>query len=155
MQKFVNALTLALILMSAPAFAVDSGGSSGGNSGGNSDNTAAMASMDSVRQLIDAQDYQSAWDALSQITKADTENADAWNLLGFSSRKLGKMKSAAYAYSNALRIKPKHLGALEYQGEMFVILGDLDKAKANLEKLQALCGNCEEAQDLASAIAKG
>ena len=148
-------LTLALALIATPILAVDTGGGSGGSGGGSSDSAPTVASMDSVRQLIDAENYQSAWSALSQITAVDTENADAWNLLGFSSRKLGKMKSAAFAYSMALRIDPKHLGALEYQGEMFMILGELDKAKANLEKLQTLCGDCEEAQDLAAAVAKG
>lgn len=147
--------TLALALIATPSLAVDTGGGSGGSGGGSSDTAPTVASMDSVRQLIDAEDYQSAWNALSQITAVEPENADAWNLFGFSSRKLGKMKSAAFAYSNALRIQPKHLGALEYQSEMFIKMGALDKAKANLEKLQSLCGDCEEAQDLAAAIAKG
>jgi hypothetical protein len=44
------------------------------------------------------------------------------------------------------------LGALEYQGELFITTGKLDQAKANLAKLQGLCGTCEEAQDLEAAL---
>jgi hypothetical protein len=46
-----------------------------------------------------------------------------------------------------------HKGALEYQGELFVELGQLDKAKENLAKLNHLCWfGCEEASDLKEAI---
>ena len=53
----------------------------------------------------------------------------------------------------ALKINPAHLGALEYQGEMYVETGKLDNAKANLAVLKKLCGDCEQADDLAKAIA--
>jgi hypothetical protein len=51
-------------------------------------------------------------------------------------------------------VNPDHIGALEYQGELFVMTGQLDRAKANLDRLNNLCGNCEEAEDLAKALAK-
>ena len=54
------------------------------------------------------------------------------------------MSEKYYAY--ALRLNPNHLGALEYQGELFVQTDRIAKAKANLAKLQGLCGNCEDAQ---------
>ena len=54
----------------------------------------------------------------------------------------------------ALDFNPDHKGALEYQGEMYVELGQLDKAKANLAKLVKLCPDgCEEREDLEKAIA--
>jgi len=37
-------------------------------------------------------------------------------------------------YTAALELTPKHLGALEYQGELFIALGDLESAAQNLEK---------------------
>jgi hypothetical protein len=40
----------------------------------------------------------------------------------------------------ALSEDPNHLGALEYQGEMFVDLGQKDNALANLMKLKELVG---------------
>ena len=52
---------------------------------------------------------------------------------------------------------PRHLGALEYQGELFVETGRLDQARRNLAILTALCPKgCEELEDLQEAIkAKG
>ena len=157
MIKISTALLAIACLIAGSAMAVDSGGSSGGSSGDNSRKKThvAVPSLERARAATDDGNFQTARDLLRQITAAEPDNADAWNLLGFSSRKLGKLQSAALAYKNALQINPKHLGALEYQGELFLIQGDLDKAKANLETLQSLCGPCEEAQDLAKAIAKG
>ena len=62
------------------------------------------------------------------------------------------MDVAATSYTAALKINPGHLGALEYQGEMYLELGQTDAAMANLKKLQGLCGDCEEATDLAESI---
>ncbi len=57
------------------------------------------------------------------------------------------------AYERALKLDPQHAGALEYQGELFVILGEPDKARANLVLIEAICGTgCEEYVDLAEAI---
>ena len=93
---------------------------------------------------------------LDKITADEPQNADAWNLRGFANRKLGNMDVAATSYTAALKINPGHLGALEYQGEMYLELGQTDAAKENLKKLQGLCGDCEEATDLAESIgAKG
>ena len=48
---------------------------------------------------------------------------------------------------------PSHKGALEYQGELFVELGQIDKAKGNLGKLNRIClFGCEEYDDLKQAI---
>jgi hypothetical protein len=64
-------------------------------------------------------------------------------------------KDAATYYSKSLSINPKHLGALEYQGELFIQTKKLSLAKKNLEKLKVLCGiNCEEYKDLKAAIEK-
>jgi len=109
-----------------------------------------------AKAKIDAEDYAAALPLLDKITGDEPQNADAWNLRGFANRKLGNMDVAATSYTAALTINPGHLGALEYQGEMYLELGQTDAAKANLKKLQGLCGACEEATDLAESIdAKG
>ena len=36
-------------------------------------------------------------------------------------RKLGNMEMAAKNYEKALSLDPKHKGALEYQGQLFII----------------------------------
>jgi len=57
-------------------------------------------------------------------------------------------------YERALWLDPDHRGALEYQGELFLLLGDVDKAEANLAHLEKVCpDDCEEAEELAEAIA--
>jgi tetratricopeptide (TPR) repeat protein len=107
----------------------------------------------SPRAKIKAKDYAGA---IAELTPylATNHHADVYNLLGFSHRKSGNMRSAATFYAKALDFDANHKGALEYQGEMFVELGQLDKAQANLARLVTLCpAGCEEREDLERAIA--
>ena len=107
-----------------------------------------------VRAKIKAKDYRAAIDDLNKIADT-TQHADVYNLLGFSFRKSGDMKNGATFYAKALDFDPNHKGALEYQGEMYVELGQVDKAKLNLAKLVTLCpSGCEEREDLEKAIAE-
>ncbi len=115
--------------------------------------TASVADYQTAEAAILAGNYTEALPILAAITAAEPQNADAWNLLGFASRKSGDLPAAGVAYGKALAINPEHLGALEYQGEMYLELMQPDKAMENLVKLQAICGDCEEAADLAEALA--
>ena len=109
--------------------------------------------LTAVRVLIKAKDYKAAIADLTKIADT-TQHADVYNLLGFSHRKSGDLKTGGTFYAKALDFNPDHLGALEYQGEMYVELGQVDKAKANLAKLVTLCPTgCEEREDLEKAIA--
>jgi Flp pilus assembly protein TadD len=110
------------------------------------------AVLEEARAAIDAGDYSGAMASLTEVVAADPQNADALNLLGYASRKSGDMANAATYYEAALAINPSHFGALEYQGEMFVMLDQMDAAKANLAKLEAECAPCEEFDDLSAAI---
>ncbi|MDB5657861.1 MAG: Tetratricopeptide 2 [Cypionkella sp.] len=105
-----------------------------------------------AKAKIAAEDYAGALPLLDQLTKDQPENADAWNLRGYANRKLGNMDVAAVSYTTALKLNPGHLGALEYQGELYLELGQTDAAMSNLKTLQGLCGDCEEANELAEAI---
>jgi tetratricopeptide (TPR) repeat protein len=90
---------------------------------------------------------------LKQADRSYANNADINNLLGFSSRNLKQFAASAKYYKKALRINPNHLGALEYQGELFLQTKKVSAAKKNLAKLKKLCGeNCEEYLDLKKAI---
>lgn len=107
----------------------------------------------SVRAKIKAKDFKGAIAELTPMLQTH-QHADVYNLLGFSLRKSGDLKQAATFYAKALDFDPEHKGALEYQGEMFIELGQVDKAKANLVKLVKLCPQgCEEREDLEKAIA--
>ncbi len=144
--RFSVVALIGLSAFSAPAF-------SAGSEDTSSQSPATVGSYADAKDLIYQANYSKAREILKGITAAEPGNADAWNLLGFSSRKMGDLRAASKAYSKALDINPGHLGALEYQGEMFIQMGDGDKAKANLVKLQDLCGTCEEQRDLQKALA--
>ena len=105
-----------------------------------------------ARAKIKAKDFAGAIAELTPLLA--TQHADIYNLMGFSLRKSGDLKQAATFYAKALDFNADHRGALEYQGEMFVELGQIDKAKVNLAKLMTLCPQgCEEREDLTKAIA--
>jgi len=109
--------------------------------------------LGSARAKIKAKDFKSAITELTPIL-ATHQHADVYNLMGFSLRKSGDLKQAATFYAKALDFNPEHKGALEYQGEMFVELGEIHKAKVNLARLVTLCpAGCEEREDLEKAIA--
>ena len=68
---------------------------------------------------------------------------------------MGNLDKAAQYYDKALKISPKHKGALEYQGEMFLTQGNLKKAEANLKKLKKICFlGCKEEKMLKESIMK-
>lgn len=135
-------LLLIAAFLAVPAFAMD-----------NDDDEQAAPDLESARGLIDAGDYEAAIPVLEGLAAAEPADADAANLLGFANRKLGRLDEAGVWYTRALAADPGHLGALEYQGELFIMLGDTDAAGANLDRLTELCGDCEEREDLAAAIA--
>jgi len=106
-----------------------------------------------IRSLIEAKNFSAALSALQAADKTFPNNADINNLLGYSARNLKQYKPAATYYAKALKIDPKHLGALEYQGELFMLTKKTSEAKKNLAKLKSLCGvNCGEYIDLKKAI---
>jgi Flp pilus assembly protein TadD len=108
--------------------------------------------LSAVRAMIKAKDFKAAISALTPLLNTH-QHADVYNLMGFSLRKSGDLKQAATFYAKALDFDANHKGALEYQGEMFVELGQVDRAKANLAKLVVLCPQgCEEREDLEKAI---
>jgi Flp pilus assembly protein TadD len=114
----------------------------------------AVPTLDAARADIAAKNWTKAIADLTAIVKASPSSADAYNLLGYSYRNAGNYDRAGQAYAKALKLNPKHTGALEYQGVLFIKLGQKDKAQANLDKIKAICGNttCEEYADLAKAL---
>jgi Flp pilus assembly protein TadD len=106
-----------------------------------------------VRTKIKAADYRGAITELNAMLDQGVQHADAYSLLGYSLRKSGDTKTAMTFYKKALDFNPTHKGALEYQGELYVQIGDVAKARDNAVKLKALCPQgCEELADLQQAI---
>ena len=105
-------------------------------------------------KLITAEKYQDAIAPLQSAEKLVKNDADVQNLLGFVYRKTGKLDVAGVHYKRALEINPKNKGALEYQGELFLMQGNKEAAQANLAKLDKICWlRCDEYDDLKKAIA--
>ena len=106
-------------------------------------------------QFIASKKYVEAYKELKSVD-APNKSDDLNNLLGFTARKSGNLEAAAKYYDKALEINPKHVGALQYQGELFITLGEIEKAKQNLEKIGKLCWffPCSEEKLLEAAIEK-
>jgi tetratricopeptide (TPR) repeat protein len=127
--------------------------------GSDSGNTGANISKSNyyydALKLIKNKSFKLAIENLNKAEKNSKLDPDIYNYLGFSYRKMGNMKLASLNYEKALKIDPKHKGTLEYQGEMFITLGQLDKAKANLKKLSSVCFlGCDEEKKLKNSIIK-
>lgn len=106
-----------------------------------------------IRDLVAKKNFTAAFAALKIADKDFANNADINNLLGYTARNLKQYANAAAYYTKALKIDPNHLGALEYQGELFMLTKKSAQAKKNLAKLKSLCGlTCEEYLDLKKAI---
>ena len=137
----------ATLAFAAPALAIDTGGGS--------NNFSVNDSMKDARGQIKQQRWADAIGTLRLVLEAEPNNADANNLMGYSLRKSGKAGRAEGFYLKALKLSPKHKGANEYLGELYVETGNMGKAKARLDALEAICGtSCEEYQDLKAAIDK-
>ncbi|MEK1888757.1 MAG: tetratricopeptide repeat protein [Phyllobacterium sp.] len=109
--------------------------------------------LTSVRSKIDAKDYAGALAELRGLAET-FQQADVYNLLGFTLRKTGDFETALTYYDKALQLEPDHKGAHEYLGELYVETGKIDKAQEQLASLTRLCpAGCDELQDLRNFIA--
>ncbi|MEM6440939.1 MAG: hypothetical protein AAF763_14735 [Pseudomonadota bacterium] len=115
------------------------------------DAASAAALAESVR-LIETDRYCEALPYLEDLAETLPENADVFSMLGYVYRKMDDLEYSALNYDRALSLDPNHLGALEYQGELFLRLGRVEDAEANLSRLTTLCGACEERRQLDAAI---
>jgi hypothetical protein len=105
-----------------------------------------------ARAQIAAKNWPAAIDELNETSSADWNN-----LMGYSLRKAdpANLPEAEKFYNEALRIEPKHRGALEYSGELYLMMGNLDMAEQRLAALDKACFlPCEEYSDLKRAVAR-
>ena len=97
--------------------------------------------------------YEEAIVYLKKSIENDSKNANAFNMLGYSNRKLGKNQEAFKYYNKALKLDPRHRGTHEYIGRLYLNLSQPEKAKMHLDKLDSICFfGCEEYQTLKKAI---
>ena len=111
----------------------------------------------SARSAIDRKDWDAAMRELNLAVRDTPQNADVYNLMGYTYRKRANpdMAKAYEHYNMALKINPQHKGAHEYIGEAYLIDRKPQEAEQHLAELERICGGraCEEYQDLAKSIA--
>jgi tetratricopeptide (TPR) repeat protein len=109
--------------------------------------------MQEAQAEIESGNFEESRSMLEEILRFEPENADAYNLLGYSLRNLGEMELSMENYVKALAIDPKHANALEYQGELFLKMGQQADAEKNLVLISEICsGDCEAKTELQAAI---
>lgn len=108
----------------------------------------------SAVRLINEERYADAIADLYESQAIVGPHPDILNYLGYSHRKLGLFDKAQDYYAQALKLDPEHRGATEYLGELYLEIGEIDKAKRQLARLDELCDfGCPEREDLARLIA--
>ena len=124
-------------------------------SSSSSKKTKQASQYDQAVSAVNAGAYKRALRMLEGVVGTEPGNADAWNYIGFSHRNLKQYDKALAAYNKALAIDPKHRGAREYLGELYLMSGDVAKAEEQLRELNSICFfGCEEYNELKAAIAK-
>jgi tetratricopeptide (TPR) repeat protein len=142
----------ALILRVAFAGLLAAAAITSGANAADSPSTKEGPDLTAVRASIKVKNYDAALGQLKGIV-VNYQQPDVYSLMGFALRKTGDRAQAMTYYRKALDADPTHKGALEYQGELYVELGQIDKARENLTKLGKLCWfGCEEERDLKEAI---
>ena len=146
----VSLLSLAIGLTTEPSWSVPdamappsdaSGGASPAQTNYNAglaiiekaDRERALAETDAARR---EQAMQSATELYTEARRLFQEAANmdpampgAWNMLGYSQRKLGDYDAALASYGRALSLHPNFAEAIEYRGEAFLGLNRVADAK--------------------------
>ena len=102
---------------------------------------------------VEAGDYQGAVGHLMKAVAAEPDNADAYNLLGYTHRKLQNFPAAFASYKLALEIDPEHTRAHQYIGEAYLETDNLEMAEQHLRSLDLIClFGCADFEDLKEAV---
>jgi tetratricopeptide (TPR) repeat protein len=112
---------------------------------------ASTSPLTAAREHIAAKRWPAA---IAELKRVNAQSDADWNnLMGYALRKQATpdLAGAELHYNEALRINPKHLGALEYSGELYLMKGDGPRADERLAALAKACNNCEEYRDLKGA----
>jgi tetratricopeptide (TPR) repeat protein len=144
---------LALLLCALLAVPVFAAGGGGGGGGGADDPVKQTGVYKDAMVAIEAGRYAQAIPMLESWVAGHSNDADAYNWLGFAYRKTGKLDPAFKAYKRALGLDPQHKGAHEYIGEAYLMVNQPEKAEEHAKILAQLCpASCEELNDLRAAI---
>ena len=98
-------------------------------------------------ELIKKEKYKSAINKFKKLLNKKSDNytqADIYNYLGFTHRKLKKYDDAETYYLKALKLDSSHVGALEYIGELYLETNRIEEAKNSLQKLKSAAGESSD-----------
>ncbi len=105
------------------------------------------------KRALSAEDWNGAITALDLAVLRDPRNADIQNYIGYAYRQLRQPGPAMGHYQQALMFSPRHRGAREHLGELYLVLGEPIKAEEQLAALKKICLiPCDEAAELERAI---
>ena len=153
MRTILPLIAAALALgTGAPSFAA------GGGGGGVDQPAATTKPVDpnfaQAKAMIEAKNYAAAMPLLQQVVAKNPKDADAYVLMGYATRKSGDANGSLQYYNQALGLDPKHIGAHEYIGEAYLMLGRPAEAEQHLARLDSLCVfGCTEYRMLKTAVA--
>ncbi len=104
-------------------------------------------------ELAKAGEYNEALEYLTAFT--DQKDVRVLTMIGYSTRKLGKIDEGMAFYAKALELDPNSVNTREYLGEAYLQKKDLPSAQAQLIEIANRCGTtCEPYTELNDAIGK-
>ena len=104
-------------------------------------------------QLAKAGDYADALEFLNAGT--DKKDVRFLTMIGYSTRKLGKIEEGMGYYMQALSLDPNSVTTREYLGEAYLQKKDLASAQGQLVEIKNRCGiSCESYTELNDQIGK-
>lgn len=80
--------------------------------------------------------FAMARDSFRSAVGADPNMKEGWNMLGYTSRRLGDYEESLQAYEKALALAPDYPEAIEYRAELFLLTGRLAETREAYAVLQ-------------------
>lgn len=147
LTPLILALGLATSTIAAPGFAQDR------------DAQIAPLSIELVEEgqaALAAGDLVGADNAFEAALVADPRNRAAYVAMAKVAIEQELFGQAIRLARKALTIEPTDRSALAVQGQAYAALGAVEKAEANIARLERICGSdCAEQDTIAAAIARG
>ena len=107
---------------------------------------------DEALARIQTGDYDGAMLILNKLIAMDPIDADALTQLGYCYQKQNQLGKAMSYYKKVIGMKPQHLTANEYAGELLLDMKNLSGAEERLTVLQDACLNCYQYNQLKAKI---
>ena len=137
---------LALASLSATSAGAASWGAASGSVSADRDYVAAV-------ERLRAEDYPTAIALFEKLAERLPGNAEVFNYLGYTYRKVGRDTAALGAYQRALFLAPGDRRVRAELGALYLKQGEVAKAEAQLAEIDKLCFfSCREFRELKAQI---